>query len=130
MVAAFVVLMIPACLEPAWMSQSSTKATAQDIYVSTEYLAPGDRVIIIDDFLAGGTTADALVRICRMAVSALRFEHARHFFVHGVLRVWLGRGPAWWAAVSSSRKSRTRVAHTSPAIRSPWRLALAIDKLP
>ena len=39
----------------------------QDLYVSTEYLSPGDRVIIIDDFLAGGTTADALIRVCRMA---------------------------------------------------------------
>ena len=32
-----------------------------------QYLNPGDRVIIIDDFLAGGTTADALIRLCRMA---------------------------------------------------------------
>jgi len=47
--------------------KSSTKANAQDIYVSCEYLTPGDRVIIIDDFLAGGTTADALIRVCRMA---------------------------------------------------------------
>ena len=39
----------------------------QDLYVSTEYLNPGDRVIIIDDFLAGGRTADALIRLCRMA---------------------------------------------------------------
>ena len=34
---------------------------------ATQYLNPGDRVIIIDDFLAGGTTADALIRLCRMA---------------------------------------------------------------
>ena len=77
--------------------KSSTKASVQDLYVSTEvrillfvcwcvsalrffltllaclvcvcaqYLNPGDRVIIIDDFLAGGTTADALIRLCRMA---------------------------------------------------------------
>jgi xanthine phosphoribosyltransferase len=47
--------------------KSSTKASSQDIYVSTEYLNPGDRVLIIDDFLAGGTTADALIRVCRMA---------------------------------------------------------------
>ena len=70
--------------------KSSTRSTAQDLYVSTEvrrhaisicslssttrmigcisqYLNPGDRVVIIDDFLAGGTTADALIRLCRMA---------------------------------------------------------------
>ena len=47
--------------------KAQTKANSQDIYVSTEYLNPGDRVLIIDDFLAGGTTADALVRVCRMA---------------------------------------------------------------
>ena len=35
--------------------------------VCAQYLNPGDRVIIIDDFLAGGTTADALIRLCRMA---------------------------------------------------------------
>ena len=39
----------------------------QDLYVSTEYLSPGDRVLIIDDFLAGGRTADAMIRLCRMA---------------------------------------------------------------
>jgi len=47
--------------------KSSTRSTSQDLYVSTEYLNPGDRVLIIDDFLAGGTTADALIRLCRMA---------------------------------------------------------------
>lgn len=47
--------------------KSSTKANSQDLYVSIEYLTPGDRVVIIDDFLAGGTTADALIRLCRMA---------------------------------------------------------------
>ncbi len=47
--------------------KSSTKANSQDLYVSIEYLTPGDRVLIIDDFLAGGTTADALIRVCRMA---------------------------------------------------------------
>ena len=47
--------------------KTSTNARVQDLYVSTEYLSPGDRVIIVDDFLAGGTTADALMRVCRMA---------------------------------------------------------------
>ena len=33
--------------------KSATKNSAQDIYVSTEYLNSGDRILIIDDFLAG-----------------------------------------------------------------------------
>lgn len=47
--------------------KSTTSSKQQDLYVSTEYLNPGDRVVVIDDFLAGGTTADALMRLCRMA---------------------------------------------------------------
>lgn len=47
--------------------KTSTNARVQDLYVSTEYLQPGDRVLVVDDFLAGGTTADALIRVCRMA---------------------------------------------------------------
>ena len=47
--------------------KSATSASQKDLYVSTEYLNPGDRVLIIDDFLAGGTTADALIRVTRMA---------------------------------------------------------------
>lgn len=47
--------------------RSLTKATSQDLYVSTEYLIPGDRILLVDDFLAGGATADAMVRLCRMA---------------------------------------------------------------
>ena len=47
--------------------KSATSSSQKDLYVSTEYLNPGDRVLIIDDFLAGGATADALVRLTRMA---------------------------------------------------------------
>jgi xanthine phosphoribosyltransferase len=47
--------------------RSQTKATSQDLYVSTEYLNPGDRILLVDDFLAGGATADAMVRLCCMA---------------------------------------------------------------
>jgi len=47
--------------------KSTVASTPQDLYVSTEYLNPSDRVLIIDDFLAGGRTADALVRLCKMA---------------------------------------------------------------
>ena len=37
------------------------------VVLAFQYLNPGDRCLIIDDFLAGGTTADALIRLCRMA---------------------------------------------------------------
>ena len=47
--------------------RSQAKASSQDLYVSTEYLNPGDRVLLVDDFLAGGGTADAMIRLCRMA---------------------------------------------------------------
>jgi hypothetical protein len=35
--------------------------------VSCEYLTSGDRVVIIDDFLAGGSTAEALFKLAKMA---------------------------------------------------------------
>lgn len=47
--------------------KSATSQSARDLYVATKYLGPADRVLVIDDFLAGGATADALLRICRMA---------------------------------------------------------------
>lgn len=47
--------------------RSATKGTTNDLIVSCEYLDPGDRVVIIDDFLAGGSTAEALFRLAKMA---------------------------------------------------------------
>jgi len=47
--------------------KSQMHSSVQDLYVAVDYLNPGDRVVIIDDFLAGGRTADALIRVCRMA---------------------------------------------------------------
>lgn len=47
--------------------RSATKGTTSDLIVSCEYLDPGDRVLIIDDFLAGGSTAEALFRLAKMA---------------------------------------------------------------
>ena len=51
--------------QTSYTSASVGKQT--DLYVSTEYIGEGDRVLVIDDFLAGGRTADALIRLCRMA---------------------------------------------------------------
>lgn len=47
--------------------RSSTKGTTSELIVSCEYLDSGDRVIIIDDFLAGGSTAEGLFKLARMA---------------------------------------------------------------
>lgn len=47
--------------------RSATKGTTNDLIVSCEYLEPGDRVLIIDDFLAGGSTAEGLFRLAKMA---------------------------------------------------------------
>lgn len=47
--------------------RSATKGTTTELIVSCEYLESGDRVLIIDDFLAGGSTAEALFRLAKMA---------------------------------------------------------------
>ena len=47
--------------------KSTTQSEQKDLYVSTEYLSAGDRIVLVDDFLAGGATADAMVRLCKMA---------------------------------------------------------------
>lgn len=47
--------------------RSATKGTTHELIVSCEYLEAGDRVIIVDDFLAGGSTAEALFKLANMA---------------------------------------------------------------
>jgi xanthine phosphoribosyltransferase len=50
---------------------SHTKGVSVFLMVSPEFLAPGDRVLIIDDFLASGQTIGALVRLVRHAGAEL-----------------------------------------------------------
>lgn len=50
---------------------SHTKGIDTFLMVSPEFLNPGDRILIIDDFLASGQTIDALVRLVRHAGSEL-----------------------------------------------------------
>ena len=46
---------------------SYTHGNTYNVIVSKKYLNPGDRVLIIDDFLANGSALRALVRICEEA---------------------------------------------------------------
>lgn len=52
-----------------WASQahSYTHGTDHTVMVSRSYLKKGDRVLILDDFLANGSAACALVDLCRQA---------------------------------------------------------------
>ncbi len=50
---------------------SHTKGVTTFLMVSPEYLSAGDRVLIIDDFLASGQTIQALVRLVQHAGAEL-----------------------------------------------------------
>jgi xanthine phosphoribosyltransferase len=49
------------------MAPSHTKGRMVELMVSPEYLADGERIIIIDDFLASGATIWGLVRLAQAA---------------------------------------------------------------
>jgi xanthine phosphoribosyltransferase len=49
------------------VAPSHTKGRMTELIVSPEYLAKGERVLIIDDFLASGATILGLVRLTRAA---------------------------------------------------------------
>ncbi len=50
---------------------SHTKGVDTFLMVSPEFLNPGDRILIVDDFLASGQTIDALVRLVKHAGAEL-----------------------------------------------------------
>ena len=50
---------------------SHTRGVDTFLMVSPEFLNPGDRILIIDDFLASGQTIDALIRLVRHAGAEL-----------------------------------------------------------
>ena len=128
--------------------RSLTKGTTQDLYVSTEYLVPGDRVLLVDDFLAGGTTADAMVRLCRMANAKVvgggflieKLNDAGRAFMSGYqvaishrypfsslitlgLPFFIPRPPTTRSRWKRWRRSRSRMATSSSRRtrrRSPW----------
>jgi xanthine phosphoribosyltransferase len=45
------------------VAPSHTKGSDVFLMVSAEFLGPGDRVLVVDDFLASGATIEALVRL-------------------------------------------------------------------
>ncbi|HPH96680.1 MAG TPA: xanthine phosphoribosyltransferase [Anaerolineaceae bacterium] len=49
------------------VAPSHTKGRMVELIVSPEYLAAGEKVLIIDDFLASGETIAALVRLAQVA---------------------------------------------------------------
>ncbi len=49
------------------MAPSHTKGRMVDLIVSPEYLAGGEKILIIDDFLASGATIWGLVRLAQTA---------------------------------------------------------------
>ena len=51
------------------VAPSHTKGHMTELIVSPEYLARGERVLIIDDFLASGATIQGLVRLAQAAGS-------------------------------------------------------------
>jgi len=59
--------------EPVYVeaAPSHTKGVAVFLMCSPEFLGPGDRILIIDDFLASGQTISALVRMVRHAGAEL-----------------------------------------------------------
>lgn len=73
------------------VAPSHTKGRMVELIVSPEYLANGERVLIIDDFLASGATIQGLVRLAQAAGSELvgigtliekSFEGGRNALAH------------------------------------------------
>lgn len=53
------------------LAPSHTKGNMVELIVSPEYLRSGERVLIIDDFLASGSTIQGLVRLAQTAGSSI-----------------------------------------------------------
>lgn len=58
---------------PVFVEVAPSHTKGRDIFlmVSTEFLGPGDRVLVVDDFLATGATISALVRLIEHAEASL-----------------------------------------------------------
>ena len=51
--------------------QSFTKKTLYDVVVSSDYIKAGERVLIVDDFLAGGHAAQGMIEMLKQAKAEL-----------------------------------------------------------
>jgi xanthine phosphoribosyltransferase len=84
------------------LSPSHTKGRMVELIVSPEYLGAGERVLIIDDFLATGKTIEGLIQLAQIAGSTVvgvgaliekTFEHGRQhledkgLLVHSLARI-------------------------------------------
>lgn len=73
------------------LTPSHTKGRMVELIVSPEFLKPGERILIIDDFLASGQTIMGLVRLTQAAGAQVvgigtlvekRFERGRNLLTH------------------------------------------------
>ena len=73
------------------MTPSHTTAGDEFLMVAAEFMGAEDRVLVVDDFLASGSTIEALVRLVEHAGATLigvaaviekRFEHGREELEH------------------------------------------------
>lgn len=73
------------------LTPSHTKGRTVELIVSPEHLGKGERILIIDDFLASGHTIQGLVRLSQVAGSQVvgigvliekSFEHGRHLLAY------------------------------------------------
>ena len=73
------------------MTPSHAKTGDEFLMVAAEFMGPEDRVLVVDDFLASGSTIEALVRLVEHAEATLigvaaviekRFEHGREELEH------------------------------------------------
>ncbi len=73
------------------LTPSHTKGRTVELIVSPEQLGKGERILIIDDFLASGHTIQGLVRLSQVAGSQVvgigvliekRFEHGRNLLAY------------------------------------------------
>jgi len=63
----------PSTMESNYTSRvkSFTKNTHHDVVVSSDYIKEGERVLIVDDFLAGGHAAQGMIEMLRQAKAEL-----------------------------------------------------------
>lgn len=83
---------VPKTMDSAFVTTvtSFTKKRDYTVFVSKEYLKPGERILVIDDFLACGNAALGLADLCRQAGASVlgfgflvekSFQHGRELIL-------------------------------------------------